>query len=224
MGLPVLIIGKSGSGKSCSLREFTKNIYIINVLGKELPFKNAPRYATTDDYETVKKHLFQTKMATCIIDDCGYLMTNQFMKNHSTTGAGNAVFSLYNSIGDNFWSLIQFVKTSLPPNKIVYFMMHEDKNDAGDIKPKSIGKMLDDKVCIEGMFTIVLRCSDHKFFTQATDGDIAKTPMEMFKTVEIDNDLKVVDDVIREYYNLSSVITPPQKPTEETNRPQIKAE
>lgn len=82
-----------------------------------------------------------------VIDDAGYLITNHFMRGHSTAGKGNGVFTLYNDLGDQFWKLIQFVISSLPEDKIVYFMMHEDKNDFGDVKPKTIGKLLDEKVC-----------------------------------------------------------------------------
>jgi hypothetical protein len=204
MGLPVLIIGKSGSGKSASLRNFAENIGIINVLGKPLPFRNALPCTTTDDYNGIKKILISSKAETIVIDDAGYLMTNAFMRGHSQTGAGNAIFAFYNDIGDQFWGLIRFIVDKLPPEKIVYFIMHEDKNDFGDVKPKTIGKMLDDKVCIEGMFTIVLRSAfsdgKHIFKTQSDGFDIAKSPMEMF-SADIDNDLKFVDDEIRQYYN-----------------------
>lgn len=205
MGLPILIIGKSGSGKSTSLRNFKENVGVINVLGKPLPFKNTLPCAISDDYKSIKKIAVNSKSDSIVIDDAGYLMTNAFMRGHSTTGAGNAIFSFYNDIGDSFWDLIRFVVEKLPPNKIVYFFMHEEKNDFGEVKPKSIGKMLDEKVCIEGMFTIVLRCvlSDgkHIFKTQSDGFDIAKTPMDMFPE-EIENDLKLVDDTIRDYYNL----------------------
>lgn len=128
------------------------------------------------------------------------------MNKHSQCGGGNGVFNLYNEIGDHFWGLIEFVKNKLDNDKIVYFIMHEDVQESGDIKPKTIGKLLDDKVCIEGMFTIALRCmtdnSKHYFKTQSDGYDICKTPMEMFEEKEIDNDLKKVDMVIREYYEL----------------------
>lgn len=128
------------------------------------------------------------------------------MNKHSTTGGGNGVFNLYNEIGDHYWGLIEIVKNKLQDDKIVYFIMHEDKNDFGDIKPKTIGKLLDEKVCIEGMFTIALRCmtdnNRHYFKTQSNGADICKTPLEMFIDNEIDNDLKLVDTTIREYYEL----------------------
>jgi adenylate kinase family enzyme len=205
MGLPVLIIGKSGSGKSASMRNFSENIGIINVLGKPLPFKNSLPCTMTDDYANIKKILFSSTAESVVIDDAGYLMTNAFMRGHSQAGAGNAIFAFYSDIGDQFWGLIRFIVDKLPPDKIVYFIMHEDKNDFGDVKPKTIGKMLDEKVCVEGMFTIVLRSmfsdSKHIFKTQSDGLDIAKTPMDMFPA-EIENDLKMVDDTIRDYYNM----------------------
>lgn len=206
MGINVLVIGKSGSGKSASLRNFTKDeIGIVNVLSKPLPFKNELPTINTDIYDDVKKVLEKSKVNSIVIDDAGYLITNNFMRKHSNIGVGNAVYNFYNDMADKFWNLIEFSQ-KLPKEKITYFFMHEDKNDFGDIKPKTIGKILDDKVCVEGMFTIVLRAKkvdkNYYFFTQATDGDVAKTPMGMFKDLYIDNDLKLVDKTIREYYNI----------------------
>jgi hypothetical protein len=201
------LIGKSGSGKSTSLRNFDeKEIGLINVSRKPLPFKKKfESTVNTDDYDMIIKCLAKTAKNSIVIDDAGYLIVNMFMRGHSNAGAGNAVFGFYNKVGDSFWNLIEYVKT-LPENKIVYFLMHEDKNDFGDIKPKTIGKILDEKVCLEGMFTIVLRSTrnndKHVFRTQSDGMDVAKSPMGLFEEVEIDNDLKFVDDKIREYYDL----------------------
>lgn len=207
MGIPVLLLGKSGSGKSASLRNFQLGeVGIINVLGKPLPFKGKLPSVVTDSYDMVYAVISKSKADSIVIDDAGYLMTNQFMKGHASTGAGNAIFSFYNDLGDRFWSLVRFVVEQTPENKIVYFIMHEDKNDFGDIKPKTIGKMLDEKVCVEGMFTIVIRSvlsnGKHVFKTQTDGFDVCKTPIGMFESAEIDNDLKLVDTTIREYYEL----------------------
>ena len=205
MAIPVLIIGKSGSGKSTSLRNCTNNQEwgLINVLNKPLPFKGKIPQVVTDDYSMVMNTLAKSKAKSVVIDDAGYLITNYFMRNHSTKGAGNAIFTMYNTLADNFWNLIEFIKT-LPEDKIVYIIMHEDVNEFGDIKPKSIGKMLDEKICLEGMFTIVLRCiqenGKHLFVTQSDGGAVSKSPMGMFESLEIDNDLLMVDKVIRDYY------------------------
>ena len=207
MGIPVLLLGKSGSGKSASLRNFQPGeVGIINVLGKPLPFKGKLPSVVTDSYDMVYAVISKSKTDSIVIDDSGYLMTNQFMRGHASTGAGNAIFSFYNDLGDRFWSLVRFVVEQTPENKIVYFIMHEDKNDFGDIKPKTIGKMLDEKVCVEGMFTIVIRSvlsnGKHVFKTQTDGFDVCKTPIGMFEQSEIDNDLKLVDTTIREYYEL----------------------
>lgn len=209
MGIGVLIIGKSGSGKSTSLRNFKKDeVGIINVISKPLPFKNVNGLQTvdTDNYADIKALLTRSKTKSIVIDDAGYLITNQFMRQHSNVGGGNAVYNLYNDIADNYWNLTELVK-GLPKEKIVYFMMHEDKNDFGDIKPKTIGKLIDDKVNLEGLFSIVLRAKkvdkNYYFFTQSTENDVAKSPIGMFDELYIDNDLKKVDDVIREFYNLN---------------------
>ena len=207
MAIPVLIIGKSGGGKSTSLRNCVDNEEwnLINVLGKPLPFKGKIPQVATDDYTQVMKCLAGSAAHSIVIDDAGYLITNYFMKNHSSKGAGNAVFSMYNTLADNFWNLIEFVK-KLPEDKIVYIIMHEDIDDFGNVKPKTIGKLLDEKLIVEGMFTIVLRCvyesGKHLFVTQAIDGSVSKSPMGMFDELQIDNDLLYVDNKIREYYGL----------------------
>lgn len=207
MATPVLIIGKSGSGKSTSMRNCQNDDFnLIRVLNKPLPFKGKVNGWFSDDYQQIMKLLIASKADSIVIDDAGYLITNHFMRGHSSAGKGNGVFSLYNDIGDYFWNLIQFIVTKVPENKIVYIIMHEEKDEAGEVKPKTIGKQLDEKVCIEGMFTIVLRCIEeggkHLFVTQASQGAVSKSPIGMFEDLTIDNDLLLVDKKIREYYGL----------------------
>ena len=208
MAIPVLIIGKSGSGKSASLRNFDPNrVALINVLGKPLPFKGKFNQFVTDDYTKIKNAVSSVaskkERDVVVIDDAGYLITNMFMRGHSSAGSGNGVFTLYNAIGDHFWGLVEHVR-NMPSDIRVYFIMHEDVNDFGQVKPKTIGKLIDEKVCLEGMFTICLRCmiSDgkHVFRTQSDGSDVAKSPIGMFEELEIDNDMSVVDQKICEYY------------------------
>lgn len=226
MAIPVLITGKSGGGKSASLRNCVNNdnFNVINVLGKPFPFKGKVKSGTTDDYQQVTKWLIQFPGKSIVIDDAGYLITNMFMKGHSNAGAGNAVFSFYNKIGDHFWNLIEFIKEKVPADKIVYVIMHEDTDDFGNIRPKTIGKLLDEKVCIEGLFTIVLRCvvenGKHVFITQSSGNDVAKTPIGMFDELQIDNDLTLVDKAIREYYEIP--VEPVQAEKQEENKEEQK--
>ncbi|MBR2226727.1 MAG: AAA family ATPase [Bacteroidales bacterium] len=206
MAIPVLIIGKSGAGKSASMAKLDPSrVALISVLGKPLPFRGKFDQIATDDYAKVIGAIKATKRDIVVVDDAGYLMTNMFMKDHANAGQGNAVFNLYNNIGDKFWNMIESIR-KIPENKRVYIIMHEDQNEFGSVKPKSIGRMIDEKVCLEGMFTIVLRCmvqhGKHIFRTQSDGLDVAKTPMGMFEAEEIPNDLKAVDDTICAYYEI----------------------
>ena len=217
MATPVLIIGKSGAGKSTSMRNCAGNPdwNLIRVLDKPLPFRGKINGWPTDDYQTVMKCLFQSKAHNIVIDDAGYLITNTFMRGHSATGSGNAQFQFYNQMADNFWNLIMFINNKLPKDKIVYVMMHEQQDDFGNIRPKTIGKLLDDKVTIEGMFTIVLRAvkdsQGYAFMTQSEDMAVSKSPMGMFDSERIDNDLVIVESAIRDFYELKPEGEPDEK-------------
>ena len=208
MGLPVLIYGKSGSGKSRSLKFFgEEEILLFNIEGKALPFRQTFKYVCrTDNVDTIIEQLLKMPCKSAVIDDAGYLITNTFMGGHSNTGTGNAQFQFYNKLADQFWGLVQYIINDLPVEKIVYVMMHEEQDDFGNIKPKTIGKLLDQKVCIEGMFTIVLRAvadsQGHAFITQAEDMAVSKSPLGMFESDRIDNDLILVEKAIRDYYEI----------------------
>lgn len=207
MGVPVLIYGRSGTGKSRSLKRFgEEEITLINVERKPLPFRKKFKYIiNSDNYDKIKSALKKSPSKSIIIDDAGYLLTNTFMRGHSTRGGGSSTYDLYNEIGDKFWDLFEFTK-DLPDDKIVYIVMHEEENNSGGFKLKMLGRLLEEKVCVEGMVTIAIRCmceDSRHFFKVHTDGsDITKTPEDMFEEDEIDNDLKLVDTTIREYYDL----------------------
>ena len=206
MAIPVLLIGKSGSGKSASMMNLdpTKTA-LISVLGKPLPFKGKFDQVVTDDSAKIVGLIKAAKRNIIVVDDVGYTMTNMFMRDHAATGGGNSVFTLYNNIGDKFWGMIEAVR-KIPGDKRVYFIMHEEHNDFGSIRPKTIGRMIDEKVCLEGMFTICLRCivsnGKHVFRTQSDGLDVAKTPIGMFEDLEIPNDLAMVDKAICDYYEI----------------------
>lgn len=209
MGQIVLVYGKSGSGKSRSLKNFgAEEILLVNVESKALPFKGGFKYTLeSDDIEKIEGWMKKMPMKTAVIDDAGYIITNQFMRGHSGGKKGAAVFDLYNDLADGFWGFFKFIKDELPKDVIVYVMMHEDTADTGIVKLKTIGKLLDDKVCLEGMVTVCIRClssNGKHFFRTQTDGlDISKSPEDMFP-LEIENDLKAVDTAIREFYGFTN--------------------
>ena len=205
MGMPVLIYGKSGSGKSRSLKFFKEDeILLINVEGKDLPFRHSFKYVgRTDKIDEIITQVQKMPCKVCVIDDAGYLMTHTFMNNHKNK-KGSASFDMYDDIADTMYFLIQRIKTQVPDDTIVYIMFHEDTSESGETKIRTIGKLLDNKVCLEGMVTVCIRCMSDQgkhFFRTVTDGyDITKTPEDMFTDVEIDNNLKLVDDTIRSFY------------------------
>ena len=203
MGVPVLILGESGSGKSASMRNFKPGeIGIINVSGKPLPFRNNLKTVNTDNYEDVVKTIIAAKAKALVIDDAQYLMANEFMRTAKVTG-----YQKFTDLALNFWKLIQVVINNLPPDKIVYFLAHVERDANGNEKMKTIGKLLDEKITIEGLFTIVLKTvvqdRHYQFATQTNGQDTVKTPMGMFSDLLIENDLKMVDSTIREYYGIS---------------------
>lgn len=203
MGIPVFILGHSGTGKSTSLRNFkSSEILHINVMSKPLPFKG--RFAETyngDNYAEIAKAINATKCKSIVIDDAQYLMANEFMRRSSEMG-----YQKFTDIANNFWTLINGITNDLPFDVIVYFLMHTDTDDNGNEKAKTIGKLLDEKICIEGMSSIVLKTAVkdgvYSFLTQNNGHDTVKSPLGMFDTYEIENDLKKVDTTIREYWEL----------------------
>lgn len=202
MGIPVLILGESGSGKSTSLRSFDPSeIGVFNVASKPLPFRKKLPTVNGATYHTIIKGLSAPKLRTYAIDDSQYLLAFEFFDRAKETG-----FQKFTDIALNFRNLIQFIITQTPSDCIVYFLHHVEQGADGTLKAKTIGKMLDEKLTVEGLFSIVLLCraekDRHYFVTQSEGYSTAKSPMEMFPA-EVENDLKLVDTTIREYWGLN---------------------
>lgn len=205
--IPVLIIGKSGAGKSASLRNMpTAGTVVVNVLGKPLPFRSDLKVIPCNAYSKIKAAILKGGYDRYVVDDFGYLMTDQFMQALGAKGTGQDMFALYAQIGLSMWDFIKALQQH-PSQARVYLIMHEEQDDFGNIKPRTLGKLVEQKVCLEGMVSICLRAmvsnrGDHIFLTNSTGLDVTKTPMGMFDKQEIDNDLAMVDDTIVEYYNI----------------------
>ena len=204
MGIPVLILGESGSGKSASLRNFEpEDVSIFNVAAKPMPFRKKLPTRSTSDYGVITASIAQSKKKAFVIDDSQYLMCFE-----SFARAKDAGFNKFTDIALHFYNLVQFIIKQTPPDVIVYFLHHtETDNNTSKVKAKTMGKMLDNQLTLEGLFSIVLMCvtdgKKHSFITQSDGFTTAKSPMEMFPDV-IDNDLKSVDQTIREYYELNN--------------------
>jgi hypothetical protein len=201
MGIPVMILGESGSGKSTSMRNFDiGEVGIFNVASKPLPFRKKLNKADNASYGLIAKTLEKATLKRYVIDDSQYLMAFEMFDKAKVTGYGK-----FTDMALNFKSLIDFVVKNTPADCIVYFLHHTQKTELG-IKAKTVGKMLDDQLTVEGLFSIVLRTKfesgKYSFVTQTDGTDTVKSPMEMFEK-EIDNDLKFVDNAIRDYWELS---------------------
>ena len=213
MSLPVLIIGRSGSGKTYSLKNFASDeVGVISVEKGRLPFRSeiktirVPRefgneintYAQLNSakYSWIINTIRKAKAKSVVIDDSQYLLVNELFDRSAEKG-----YDKFVQMAANFRNLIHSINDMEDDDKIVYFLHHSELDGDGREKVKTIGKMLDEKLTVEGCFDIVLYCQDHKFFTQANGQSTAKSPEDMFD-LEIPNDLKAVDVKIREYYNM----------------------
>lgn len=213
MALPVLIIGRSGSGKTYSLKNFAPDeVGVISVEKGRLPFRSeiktirVPKefgndintYAQLNSakYAWIINTIRKAKAKSIVIDDSQYLLVNELFDRSAEKG-----YDKFVQMAANFRNLIHSINDMEDDEKIVYFLHHSELDADGREKVKTIGKMLDEKLTVEGCFDIVLYCQDHKFFTQANGQSTAKSPEDMFD-LEIQNDLKAVDVAIREYYGM----------------------
>ena len=208
MSKKILIMGRSGNGKSASLRNFKKGeVGIISVQGKELPFKSdlpsfTPRVneKTLNKYPDVMAAIRDAKAKVLVIDDANYLMSDEFMNRSGERG-----YEKFTQLAQNFYQMLQ-VCDNLPDDVTVYIMMHYELDADGYEKPKTIGKLLDEKIVIEGLFTTVLKAAcvngEYVFITRTAGNDCIKAPIGMFADAQIPNDLKEVDKIIREYYGM----------------------
>ena len=205
MGVPVLVLGESGAGKSASLRNFApEEVVIYNIAGKPLPFRSGVKIRIADNpsYGTIAKSLCKKTCKRYVIDDSQYLLCFELFDRSAEGG-----YTKFTEMAKHFYDLIRFVVTQLPADTIVYFLHHTETAD-NRVKAKTVGKMLDEKLTVEGLFSIVLLAKnldgEHIFLTQSDGTDTVKTPMGMFPQSAVGNDLKAVDETIRTYYGLSS--------------------
>ena len=214
MAIPVLIIGRSGSGKTYSLKNFKADeIGVISVEKGRLPFRSdikvakVPKDPTNGEakdaaslnaakYAWITAAVRKAKTKSVAIDDSQYLLVNELFDRANEKG-----YDKFTGMAKRFRDLIHSINELEEDDKIVYFLHHSELDTDGREKVKTIGKMLDEKLTVEGCFDIVIYCQDHKFFTQSNGQSTAKTPEDMFE-LEIPNDLKAVDTAIRDYYGI----------------------
>jgi len=196
-----MIMGESGSGKSASMRNFEPSeVGIFNVASKPLPFRKKLHKVDNAGYAKIYRALEKPSLKTYVIDDSQYLMAFEMFDKAKETG-----YAKFTEMAKSFYDLIQYIIRGLPDDVIVYFLQHTERDVDGRTKAKTSGKMIDSQLTLEGLFAIVLLAKvengKYTFITQSDGTTTAKSPMEMFD-LEIDNDLKMVDTTVREYYEL----------------------
>ena len=216
MGIPVMILGESGTGKTSSLRDLDPDsTLLIQTVAKPLPFRSAGwkpwdnqtksgSVVITDDWDKMRKAcdvMPRYGKDKIIFDDFQYLLANEFMRRSSEKG-----FDKFTEIGLHAWEVMTRAQTAGNDTRF-YFLMHTSTGDDGVTRAKTIGKLLDEKITVEGLFTIVMKTvkSDRGYFfsTQNSGADTVKTPMGLFDHDRIDNNLHDVDNAICDYYGIT---------------------
>jgi len=201
MGIGILIMGESGTGKSTSIRNLA-SAGIINVYGKPLPFKSSLKTVNIDDCQKIMELLGKAAAEVIVIDDFQGLLVTQFMNRAKENG-----YAKFTDMAKGYYDVIRAVE-KLPPEKRVYFLSHIERDQDGNEKVKTLGKLLDEKITVEGLFTVVLKTAvmnkGYFFQTHNSGSDTVKSPMGMFQADLIPNDLAKVDRVICEYYGIKA--------------------
>lgn len=212
MSIATLILGQSGTGKSTSLRNLNPNdVLLIQAVRKPLPFRSAEWKAlnadggsiyVTDNAEQIIKIMRKSSRKIIIIDDMQYIMANEYMRRSNETG-----FSKFTEIGRKTWEI--FTEASnLADDVRVYMLSHIEQNDQGFTKIKTIGKMLDEKITLEGLVTVCLQTAvineQYVFMTKNSGQNTVKSPIGLFESDHIENDLNFVDQEICTYYGIGA--------------------
>lgn len=216
MGIPVMILGESGSGKTTSLQNLSpEEVLIIQAVKKPLPFKDNKKFKPWDfDNKTGSIVCSDDSSFICgviskapsygkkiiVIDDYQYTMANEFMRRSAEKG-----YDKFTEIAKHAWD-IAMAAQSTPDDTRIYLLSHVQNDDQGRTRIKTIGKMLDEKITLEGLFTIVMRAvrrdKRYLFTTENSGSDTVKTPMGLFESETIENDLNMVDQSIKQYYDI----------------------
>lgn len=209
MSIAAMVLGQSGTGKSTSLRNMNPaTTLLIQVISKPLPFKtkdwklvkDGGNIIVANQSETICQAMRKTTRPIIVIDDLQYLLATEFMDRAHEKG-----YEKFTEMARHYYDVLTAAST-LAPEKRVYLLSHTDTSDSGQTKAKTIGKLLDEKITVEGLVTIVLRThvinGQHVFSTKNSGSDTVKTPLGLFEDEHIPNDLMAVDNAITEYYEL----------------------
>lgn len=211
MSYSVLILGESGTGKSCSLRNLDPaKTLLIQPARKPLPFRSAQwregkggNIFVCSDAKRIVDVMHKAPHEVIVIDDFQYILANMFMNRRNEKS-----FDKFVDIGGAGWDIAR-AASELASHKRVYILGHTETDEYGNTRIKTLGRLLNEKCVLEGLFTIVLMthvdagAGRYSFMTQNNGHNTVKSPMGMFESSEIENDLALVDKVIVDYYGLN---------------------
>lgn len=217
MSIATLVLGSSGTGKTTSLRALdpTKTL-LIQCIKKPLPFRTAGwkvrlslksdgNVIQTSDPVLIERLMRTSPHEIVVVDDYQAVMVNELMNRSSEKG-----YDKFTDIGKNAWNIFN-TAGALADNRRVYVMAHTNTDEFGNVRMKTVGKLVDQHIVPEGFFTIVLRTEvingQYTFRTQTNGQDCCKSPIGMFADLTIPNDLAEVDKAVAEFYGLNEAIT-----------------
>jgi hypothetical protein len=210
MSIATMVLGQSGTGKSTSLRNMDPTqTLLIQVVGKPLPFrskdwkpvsKDGGNIIVSNKSDVICHAMRKTTRPIIVVDDFQYLLATEFMDRAHEKG-----YDKFTEMARHYYDVLT-TATTLPAEKRVYLLSHTDTSESGQVKAKTIGKLLDEKITVEGLVTIVLRThvinGQYVFSTRNNGADTVKTPLGLFEDEHIPNDLAAVDAEIVSYYDL----------------------